>query len=96
VLIIDAKVGPTADDLEMIFSLEKAQKDIEQKYATHAISKEIIDSKIQAEKLEHLKAQKEAHETAIQKQLAAVTEELQQMRKPWWKKWFLPRPAEDS
>ena len=50
----------------------------------------------EAEKLEHLKAQKEAHETAIQKQLAAVTEELQQMRKPWWKKWFLPRPAEDS
>lgn len=28
VLIIDAKVGPTADDLEMIFSLEKTQKDI--------------------------------------------------------------------
>ncbi len=34
-------------------TMEKAQKDIEQKYATHAISKEIIDSKIQAEKLEH-------------------------------------------
>ena len=46
----------------------------------------------EAEKLEHLKAEKEAHETAIQKQLAAVTEELQQMRTPWWKKWFLPRP----
>jgi len=42
----------------------------------------------EAEKLEHLKAEKEAHETAIQKQLAAVTEELQQLRKPWWKKWF--------
>lgn len=46
----------------------------------------------EAEKLEHLKAEKEAHESAIQKQLAAVTEELQQLRKPWWKKWFLPRP----
>lgn len=42
----------------------------------------------EAEKLEHLKAEKEAHESAIQKQLAAVTEELQQMRKPWWKKIF--------
>ena len=45
----------------------------------------------EAEKLEQLKAEKEAHETAIQKQLAAVTEELQQMRKPWWKKWFYPQ-----
>lgn len=42
----------------------------------------------EAEKLEHLQAEKEAHETAIQKQLAAVTEELQQLRKPWWKKMF--------
>lgn len=41
-----------------------------------------------AEKLEQLQAEKEAQETAIQKQLAAVTEELQQMRKPWWKKMF--------
>jgi hypothetical protein len=40
------------------------------------------------EKLEQLKAEKEAHEMAIQKQLAAVTEELQHMRKPWWKKMF--------
>lgn len=45
----------------------------------------------EAEKLEHLKAEKEAHEAAIQKQLAAVTEELQEMRKPWWKKWFYPQ-----
>lgn len=45
----------------------------------------------EAEKLEHLKAEKESHETAIQKQLAAVTEELQQLRKPWWKKWFYPQ-----
>jgi hypothetical protein len=42
----------------------------------------------EAEKLERLKAEKEAHESAIEKQLAAVTEELQQMRKPWWKKIF--------
>lgn len=42
----------------------------------------------EAEKLEHLKSEKEAHETAIQKQLAAVTEELEQLRKPWWKKLF--------
>ncbi len=49
----------------------------------------------EAEKLKQLKAEKEAHETAIQKQLAAVTEELQQMRKPWWKKWFLPREPQE-
>lgn len=42
----------------------------------------------EAEKLEQLKAEKEAKEMAIQKQLAAVTEQLQQMRKPWWKKVF--------
>jgi len=42
----------------------------------------------EAQKLEQLKAEKEAHEAAIQKQLAAVTEELQQLRKPWWKKLF--------
>lgn len=42
----------------------------------------------EAEKLEHFMAEKEAQETAIQKQLAAVTEELQQLRKPWWKKIF--------
>lgn len=42
----------------------------------------------EAEKLEQLKAEKEAQELAIQQQLAAVTEELQQLRKPWWKKMF--------
>ncbi|MBX9671575.1 MAG: hypothetical protein K2X93_28560 [Candidatus Obscuribacterales bacterium] len=42
----------------------------------------------EAEKLERLKAEKEAHETAIQKQLAVVTEELEKLRKPWWKKLF--------
>lgn len=42
----------------------------------------------EAEKREQLKAEKDAQETAIQKQLAAVTEELQEMRKPWWKRWF--------
>lgn len=42
----------------------------------------------ESEKLEQLKAEKEAQETAIQKQLATVTEELQQLRKPWWKKMF--------
>jgi DNA-binding protein H-NS len=44
----------------------------------------------EAEKLEQLKAEKEAQEQAIQQQLAAVTEELQQLRKPWWKKMFGP------
>jgi hypothetical protein len=45
----------------------------------------------EAEKLEHLKAEKEAQEIAIQKQLAVVTEELEKLRKPWWKKWFYPQ-----
>lgn len=40
----------------------------------------------EAEKFEQLKAEKEAQEAAMQKQLAAITEELQQLRKPWWKK----------
>jgi hypothetical protein len=48
------------------------------------------------EKLEHLKAEKEAHESAIQKQLAAVTEELQQLRKPWWQKWFSSQDSANS
>lgn len=42
----------------------------------------------EAEKLEQLKAEKEAQESVIQQELAAVTEELQRMRKPWWKKMF--------
>lgn len=42
----------------------------------------------EAEKLEGLKAEKESQEAAIQKQLAAVTQELQELRKPWWKKIF--------
>lgn len=44
----------------------------------------------EAKKLEHLKAEKEAQETAIQKQLAAVTKQLQKLQLPWWKKWFSP------
>ena len=50
----------------------------------------------EAEKLEHLKAEKEAHENAIQKQLAAVTEELQQLRKPWWKRFSQPNRLRDE
>lgn len=42
----------------------------------------------EAEKLEQLKAEKETQESAIQQQLAVVTQELQQLRKPWWKKMF--------
>ncbi len=42
----------------------------------------------EAEKLARLQEEKEAQEIAIQKQLAVVTEELQQLRKPWWKKMF--------
>ena len=43
----------------------------------------------EAEKLAELKGEKEAQESAIQQQLAAVTQELQEMRKPWWKKLFI-------
>lgn len=50
----------------------------------------------EAEKLEHLKAEKEAQEATIQKQLAAVTEQLEKLRKPWWKKWFMPAPEADK
>ena len=43
----------------------------------------------EAEKLERLKNEKEAQEAGIQKQLAAATEELEQLRRPWWKKMFI-------
>jgi hypothetical protein len=41
---------------------------------------------------QYLKDEKEAQVTAVQEQLQALAETVQELKRPLWKKWFLPRP----
>jgi len=43
------------------------------------------------EELERIKAEKEAEAQAVRDQLNSLTSKLEELQKPWWKKWFLPR-----
>lgn len=42
------------------------------------------------EQASQLKSEKEAETKAIQEQLSALTAQLQELKEPWWKKWFAP------
>lgn len=42
------------------------------------------------EELERIKAEKEAEAQAVRGQLDSLTSQLEELQKPWWKKWFLP------
>lgn len=42
------------------------------------------------EELERIKAEKEAEAQAVRDQLNSLTSKLEELQKPWWKKWFLP------
>lgn len=46
--------------------------------------------------LQRIKAEKEEEARTVQEQLSHLTNKLEELQKPWWKKWFLPRPAEDD
>lgn len=43
---------------------------------------------------ERLKSEKEAEAEAIQEQLAVLASQLQELKQPWWKKWFSPAPLD--
>ena len=42
------------------------------------------------EEVERLKEEKEAHAKEVQQELRALKETLQELKNPWWKKWFTP------
>ncbi|MBX9571399.1 MAG: hypothetical protein K2X77_21060 [Candidatus Obscuribacterales bacterium] len=45
------------------------------------------------EELERLKEEKEAQVTAVREQLRTLSATVEQLNRPWWKKFFLPAPS---
>lgn len=48
--------------------------------------------RIAREEIQRLKDEKEAQVTAVQEQLRSLAATVQELKRPLWKKWFLPKP----
>ena len=70
--------------LRLLPDLQKQAEDEHKASELKVLEAEALKKQILA--MEQLSAEKEAKETAIQEQLAGLTEQLHQLRQPWWKK----------
>jgi len=63
--------------------LERAMQELQATDAAHRVAAE--------EELQRLKTEKEAEAKVVQEQLNGLTSKLEELQKPWWKKWFYPQ-----
>jgi len=72
---------------------EQAQHKVQELEKAMSELREIDEANRRAaeEELERIKAEKEAEAQSVRDQLNSLTSKLEELQKPWWKKWFLPR-----
>ena len=81
---------------KQINALEEVKEESESKLASleaERLASEEAQRKVQEleQAMSELQAQKEAETQTIQEQLNNLTNKLQELQQPWWKKWFTPR-----
>lgn len=83
-------------DLQKQAEKEREQAEQERKAAElRALEIEALNKQIAAMEEEKRSLEEKASQaTALVSDLEALKTKVQELEKPWWKKWFLPRPAE--
>lgn len=84
------KDGELAALKQQLASLEAERQRAE---ALESRIAELQQSKVESEKamqdeIERLRQEKDAHAQSVQEQLGLLTQKLERMEQPWWKRWF--------
>lgn len=104
----DREIADKERQLKLLPDLEKQAREKEEAANLRAFENDALKKQLELLQMEKVKLEKEAKEVGdkaeesgekskqLEEELEMLRSEMDVLKKPWWKKWFLPREIEES